>query len=260
MLVVMAGTVKRADSEQGSLRRTVWPDLRDLSPEQQVDRLAGDIEVVEALKAARWAGDDWDFFADVLATYGLGVITGWLMTGKLNQKCREKKVSFTPVPEWVAGVSNECQIIAAEVVARAIHQFQTKILPRGMWNPSRGASLATYFIGQCLFQVGPAVRAWEAERDGALPSSHEDLEMLAPEQGDTAHQDALRQMAAVQLLDKVLEGDSRRALEMEWLGYSREEIAEELGIDKQAVAMRISRGRRKLRQAVHQYQDGGLPA
>lgn len=49
------------------------------------------------------------------------------------------------------------------VVGDAIIAFQRDVLPNGKWRPGGGASLSTFFIGQCLFRYGNAVQQWQRE-------------------------------------------------------------------------------------------------
>ena len=50
-------------------------DLWDLTPEERVERLAGDAALARDLREAGWKGAEWDFVANILACFVLGLVT-----------------------------------------------------------------------------------------------------------------------------------------------------------------------------------------
>ena len=61
-----------------------WLTGESLSELERLERLAGDAELFAALEQQGFAGPDWDYFADVLARYGLAVIRGWMRRGLIE--------------------------------------------------------------------------------------------------------------------------------------------------------------------------------
>jgi len=59
------------------------PEYLELA--EQVDRLAGDVELVTLLALGGYEGRDWDYFATELAKYGLAVLGGWMRRGLIFQ-------------------------------------------------------------------------------------------------------------------------------------------------------------------------------
>src|SRR5690242_19274353 len=48
----------------------------------RVDRLAGDADLVEQLRAESFTGQDYNYAARELLRYGVGVLTSWLCNGR----------------------------------------------------------------------------------------------------------------------------------------------------------------------------------
>ncbi len=243
-------------AEQGDRSDTlrafdVWKHVQGLSPEDQIDRLAGDAELVETLAEAHWAGEEWDFVAQILAEYGLSVIGAWIRQGKINAKCSEKNIKLVRLPEWVWTSRVDCDELTNLIVATSIRQFQTVILPRGLWKPAKGAALSTYFIGQCLIQYPNAAQAWLVGRSPggveAIPVDDADMADLVPAgQASDREDEVLTALLADALLSGAKTDRGRRALEMKYFGYSQKEIAEELACTVKAVAQLLDREKRHL--------------
>lgn len=64
-------------------------DPETLSLAENVDRLAGDADLVTALELGGYTGHDWNVFSNELAKYGIGVITGWMYRGLILTRCKE---------------------------------------------------------------------------------------------------------------------------------------------------------------------------
>jgi hypothetical protein len=107
-----------------------------------------------------YEGPHWRRFADVLAGYGVQVIRSWVVNGKIFLRCREKGIGLN----WgLKRTADDAQELANETVARAVVAFREKVLIPRCWTPEKGASLKTFFVGQCVFQFPNVYRAWEVE-------------------------------------------------------------------------------------------------
>lgn len=131
---------------------------------QHRERLAGDAELVMWLALNGFQGRDYDEFANELAKYGLGVMVAWIRKGVIFGKCRDRGIVGLPEPPTGALTAPDiAEELAYETVARALAYFRSRVLMTGKWNPAKGASLKTYFIGQCLFQFRDVYRAWRQQ-------------------------------------------------------------------------------------------------
>ena len=246
---MMNTTEDRSRRGQSAAPRSL--DLWDLTPEERVDRLAGDAALARDLREAGWKGAEWDFVANILAEYGLGVIGSWLRRGQMSVKCREKGIRSPALPEWVWGHSQECEDLASEVVAKALQQFRDIILPKGLWQPAKGAALSTYFIGQCLIQYPNVAQRWIGDRkSGAadiVPVAADGLSEIVFDAGTPSREDEiLEELVIAVILSSGRTDQARRALEMRYFGYSHKEIALQLGSTEQAVAQMLGREKRHL--------------
>ena len=137
--------------------------LAQMSPEEHEARLGFDAETVLQLQLSAWSDEAWTPVAEALAEYGFGVFVGWLVTGKVFGQLNKvgQPVTACP-PSWLD--DDAVQGLAGETVALAINKFK-KVLKAGTWNPARGASLTTFFVGQCKFQFCNVYRTWFAQEE-----------------------------------------------------------------------------------------------
>lgn len=135
--------------------------VAQMSPEEHAERLRYDVDALLKLQLSGWSDDVWSPVANALAEYGYAVMAGWLVTGKIYSEVKRIGQPVTPCPQ--AWMDDEAiQTLADETVARAIRKFK-KVLFDGAWKAERGASLATYFVGQCKIQFPNVYRQWHRE-------------------------------------------------------------------------------------------------
>ncbi len=115
---------------------------------ESVDRLAADAELIHLLMWAQYEGHEWRKFREALAQYGVAVLKKWILSGQIFRECIAK--GFGAIHRRRRNDEEEALGIAGETVARAIVFFRERVLVRGVWDPSRGASVRTYFIGACI--------------------------------------------------------------------------------------------------------------
>jgi hypothetical protein len=227
----------------------VWLRHEHLPPAERADRLAGDAELVRHLKRQEFQGEDWEFFVNELARYGLAVVSGWMRSGLMAAKCAEKKIAVPALPDVVRDDSDAIDEIATETVAEAIIHFRDDVLVPGIWDPAKGAALKTFFIGQCMKRYANVARRW---LNHDLRPSHE----VMTDEGavlDTGRvvgveDDVLQSLTAQRILEGVRSPRAARALVMDALGYSNAEIARDLGTTLDGASSLIRRTRAALRR------------
>jgi DNA-directed RNA polymerase specialized sigma24 family protein len=230
-----------------------WLDDPRLQPEREVlQRLEGDIELVSDLIVAGYQGPPWRRFANALAAYALPVIKGWLRTGIIYERCRQKRLGLFlprgPIPELA---KEDIEEIAQETIVAALSGFREEVLIPGLWDPRKRASLTTFFIGQCLIRFVAVFRktVGEIRRRRAAEYSHPDLiERLRPISNAA---DPERTAIIRQLLDqerKKLPKVTVDILKLQADGFTQEEIAEMLEMSVGAVESRLYRHRFVRRQ------------
>jgi DNA-directed RNA polymerase specialized sigma24 family protein len=115
---------------------------------EPVERLAADIELVSRLMWAQYQGREWHIFQAALAQYGVAVLVKWMLSGRIFIECKRK--GFGELPRWRRRDRDDAIGISGETVARALLFFRERVLLPGLWDPARGASVRTYFIGACI--------------------------------------------------------------------------------------------------------------
>lgn len=179
-------------------------------------RLSGDVELVSRLMFAGYDGPEWIEVADRLARYGLRVIEAWILDGTIVVRCRQKNLA-APWSHRCAS-RQEAEVLAADTVSTALLRFRDGVLIPGKWRADRGASLSTYFVGQCLLRWANVFYAWQRESRRTLPQESP-LER-AWEVDD--HLQVLDRRQAVDLRDDPLVA---RVLVLRQAGYSWDELS-----------------------------------
>ena len=208
-----------------------------------LDRLAVDLSLYNVLLAAGFAGPSWTLFTDALARYGVAVLKAWIGTGSIFARCMKLGL---PAGRRITLAQREVVDLATITVAVAIGVFQTRVLPQRRWDPDRGASLKTFFIGQCLLSFPREYGKW-------LKDNHE-LGVVAsvPEFADRGPgTDPVDLVEARSLVLRFASSGVRqhkvaRVLALETAGFSQQEISTELGMTVGAIESLLFRHRRSL--------------
>ncbi|MEI9951916.1 MAG: sigma factor-like helix-turn-helix DNA-binding protein [Pseudomonadota bacterium] len=201
-------------------------------------KLEGDQQLVNQLMWEGYAGPSWTRFATALAEYGVQVIRAWALSGQVFVKCEQKGIGKLPVRERSPDDALE---LACETVANAIESFRRKVLIPGHWDPSKGASLRTFFIGQCLFRFPNVYRFWL--REGRRPPKASDVSVHEVMGAAPASPFVGTRLARTLTQ---LEPNSPELLEAySAMGYEQVEIAEILGTTQRAVQSKLFRSRKE---------------
>jgi hypothetical protein len=194
---------------------------------------------------SRWAAE--------FARYGL--LMAWIATRSIFGRLRQRSVGLQQPPEaWLD--QHAVQELAGDTVVVSLDKFRSTVLIPGKWDHTRGASLRTFFIGQCLLQFANIYRSWFArEQRQRLAVPVEDVALWAADNGadrPVEQQVVLREHVTAELA--AVEGSrDRRILGLHSIGYTYRQIGEELGITEKAVESAI--GRLRKRRKARQQQD-----
>ncbi|MEO3939419.1 sigma factor-like helix-turn-helix DNA-binding protein (plasmid) [Dermatophilaceae bacterium Soc4.6] len=212
---------------------------------ERVDRLLADANLVADLQAAGYGGREWQLTAEELARYGVDVLCSWIRKGTIYDKCAQKKRPVKRAPEG-ALTSDEIESIAGETVTRALGYFRDEVLRAGRWDPEKGASLTTFFVGQCILRFPDVYRPWltsvESHR-GSIDLAEVQLsQRLTP-----VEDDVMLSMMTSNALRNVRSDKARRAFVLcHYYGYTQVEAADQLGTTPKAVERALEYARRTL--------------
>jgi len=223
------------------------PSLREQA--ERIDRLAADLELVNDLALEGFAGTNWTKFETELAKYGMAVIGGWMRRRLIFGRCRER--GFGGLPELGREFEpEEIDEITDETVGKALYHFREDVLLKRRWDYQRGATLRTFFVGQCLIRFANIYRRWwgnEVRNGYLLPN---DTEMLVRHGARDIGADAraVDGVLAEQVLSTIKDPRVRRAMELTAAGWEQIEIAQELAVSRKAVERMLANERDRLRR------------
>jgi DNA-directed RNA polymerase specialized sigma24 family protein len=219
----------------------------DSAAAQDLSRLEADQALMLRLSVEGFDGRTWEQVARALAEYGYAVVLAWARTGLIFSKCREKGIRVLAVAGMLTSAPDqEAEDLARDTVAEAIVAFRERVLKARRWDPAKRASLATFFIGACLLQFPNRYRSWELRWARQRRHVLLDVEMAAPAPDNPEHE-VLARSAAIALLARVPDAESRQIVALRADGYALEEIAELTGLSAAAVKSRLHRMRTQLR-------------
>ena len=143
----------------------------------------------------------------------------------------------------------------------AVEKFRDTVLATGRWNPDGGASLKTFFIGQCLFRFpNPYYRSWHTAITGRQQEAPDDLagwKQADPTTRSPEHDLVQREDIARGLAD--LDDRTRAALLLLDQGFDQTEVAARMGTTRKAVEMIVRRHRARLDQPRRHPTRGQTP-
>lgn len=232
---------------------TAWlldPEHHQLT--REVDRLAGDVELVTLLALGRYEGPDWDYFATELAKYGMAVLGGWMFTGKIYAQSKNKGYPLPPLGRAFA--RDEIVELSGETIAKALKHFRSDVLMKNRWDSRKGATLRTYFIGQCLIRYANIYRAWHkdevCERQAARTDDFEFLVDVLGASGENVGALVADRAVIEEALQQVRDPRVVVAMRMNARDRPHAEIAALLGVTTKAVERMLSneQGRQRKRR------------
>ncbi len=233
------------------------PTGRDDRDRERAERAAGDERLFEALKLDGFQGPAWERFVDdTLARYGFRVIRGWVLTMRIFAECFGKGVKGARGSgrEGRPFDDDEVTQITDDTVTVAIRSFR-RVLARGGWSPSGGASLNTFFIGQCVLVFPGVYGRWQRQNwfpsEVSLSARDDDGDpMVEPaDPSPTADPAGLMEVRAevtAALQQAVRDHRTRTMLILRAEGYSDREIANLLDDTERAVEGVVYRHRQRL--------------
>lgn len=219
--------------------KTAGADLTD-----SVDRMTGDVDLITDLALAKFEGDLWDRFANEIAKYGYAVIWNWTVRGLIFAHCKTK--GFGGLPELVRPITvEEAQELANETVAKAVHHFRRDVLMKRKWDPRKGATLRTYFIGQCIIQFPNIYRSWHRQELRNEFALVDDLELLDAEI-DAPDRRVIAGIVGSEAMATIKDPRVRKVMFMTAEGWSQAEIAKQMGVTAKTVERMLANERDRL--------------
>jgi DNA-directed RNA polymerase specialized sigma24 family protein len=241
---------EESGDDAGHLQPLTPAEIKAQKSVENLDRLLGDADLLLRLQLSGYADEEWEPIATEFARYGLGVLPAWLATGKMFVEVR-KTTKVRLVPHEGGFDRETLNDLATDTVVAALPAF-LEVLKQKRWDPAKGASLKTYFLGKCKWEFLNVYKKWQRLHESP------NLELLADEMTTFVDADAAAGPADQALLSREQQravlamlstGRARRAFSLADMGYSHEEIAEQLGVaDAKAVENLLVYQRRRVQE------------
>lgn len=198
-----------------------------------------DIELRDQLQATGCTGPEWEYVATEVARYGWSVMSAWLNTGVIVQKCRDKGRRIELPNAWTV---DDREDLVATAVSDGIAMFRQALID-DLWKPERGASLKTYFLGGCILAFPNALRKWQRDhrryREAIVAIAQEE----SARRPGIESVDIVDAVAALRWLTRNETHRSQAIRMLRFDNYTPAEIAEILGMTPGAVNAALSRMR-----------------
>jgi DNA-directed RNA polymerase specialized sigma24 family protein len=218
----------------------------------EADRL-----LIESLARGGFAGPRQIRFEAELAAYGYPVMMALTRTGEIMKRVAEMGRPLGVRDTILRWSRDDRSELCLETVARALVFFRTKVLIPGKWNPTRGTTVKTYFIGACLFQFTNVFQQWDRERlrwrnkHVVILDDPDDPAGLGEMSGtEDPAQAVLMNQQVDQILTELADRDPtlHRVAQLRLEGYSDVDAAKQVGLSPRAVEGRWYRFNKHLRR------------
>lgn len=214
-----------------------------------VDRLAADDELISILAFGGFVGKEWEYFSTELARYGMAVIGGWMRRGMIFSKCKNR--GFGGLPELGRYFEDdEVDELTGETISNALVHFRRDVLIPHKWDYRRGATLRTFFVGQCLIRFANVYRRWygnEKRNQYDLTDDNEALDTFAPRLAGPDGR-AVDRAVALEVIAGIKDPRVMRAMFLTAGGKSQAEIAIELEVSEKTVERMLANERARIRR------------
>jgi hypothetical protein len=212
--------------------------------EPPLSRREADLAAVARVSHADFRGPVFDSFINDLYKYAWPVMLDAIRTGSIVTIQTGLPPRSIPPNErqLLHDSSPEREDLALGSIARAVPKFITS-LRNGRWDPAKGRSLRTFFIGACVYAFWQEYDLWRAQRRRQLAAIWRLASLDSEPCGPTDELEERRDcQEAVRLL---LEKAAKKSPELEAIlqclltGMTAAEAASQLGYSERAVEGRL---------------------
>ncbi len=243
------GAAERLQQDQWNPH--AWADTAGggLTPEEKsqadaIDRRLGDRILIEKLRAAGFEGKEWQTAAEELARYGVDVLGSWVRNGTIYERCAHRRRFITRPPEGALDVA-EARSLVNGTVAMALQHFREDVLIPGAWDPAKGASITTYFVGQCLMRFPDTYRPW-LNQVRKFERGTDIAKVQLSQSINPVEEDVIISMTNHAALSVVRSQKAKQAFVMTAMGYTQVHIADHLGTTPKAVERMLDYARKQI--------------
>lgn len=127
------------------------------------------------LRERGFEGEEYELFAGKLLEDGYATIKPWIASGRMAREATRRGRVVGRLPRGTTEA--DIHELATDTVYAALKMYRRLALVEARWQPDRGATLLSYFLGACV-QVYPGChRRWlrEQQRWWHLTTASEQL-------------------------------------------------------------------------------------
>ena len=202
-----------------------------------------DVELHRQLADENFEGPRWDRLVEVLVEFAFPALTTWIVSGEIRHYvARNARVLLEAPPSPIT--QEDAEDLALDTIVDALGRFRDRVLRANRWDPSRGTTLTTWWIGYCLLRLPDVYRRWRtAQRRWSFSlRAAEQLKSVGLEEAsdDPADQLIMHEELA-RALASVHSELTQRILQLKAQGYRHREISEKLGCSVKAIESRLAR-------------------
>jgi DNA-directed RNA polymerase specialized sigma24 family protein len=203
--------------------------------QENFERRIADQQLRDELAASNFTGRKYERFKDELARYGMSVLRAWMHSGHVFELVARRRFSLHPSDTELDELTRDSDAreeLATMTVAVALPRFRERALVGGGWRYEGGSSLATYFMGACLYVFPNEFRRWRSARQ-KWGRAHDGEARTRGPAVNPAADPAVRAVGNTRVYDALKRADPRTRAIVSLVidGYSQKEIAELLGED-----------------------------
>jgi DNA-directed RNA polymerase specialized sigma24 family protein len=225
----------------------VRPPAADTAPATQQDKVAANLarlhsdrELLEQVKAADFTGPEYQQLHDDLWMHAWKVLRTLVRTGRILDIDIGFPHSVPNREEWdlLHGSAEVRDGLVIEAIASAVQPYMTRLRNEG-WNPEKGASLRTHFIGFACRHFWHAFTRWAKKRRRDLAMLTDLQKLYRP--SDSAEDPALRisQRAALRRILRSASTEQKAMAALLLRGMTHVEVAEALNMTTRQVEARM---------------------
>ncbi|MFD8992248.1 hypothetical protein ACFVZ4_29905 [Streptomyces goshikiensis] len=218
------------------------------------EKLEADRALYARLQQRGFTGSEMDLLREDLWLYGWKCLSAWTKDGTIIEKCGERDI-IVPSRWFEVETLRRRGDLRDEVVhtavEHAVRTFTEGYLRDGRWNPDKGATMRTYFLGTCMYAFRDAFRDWSGRYRRNLFSAADPLVQaeLYSLYGFGSHEDTTVFQETIKRIMENAGPEVRAICGCIWeTKMTHKEIGDELGLSSRAVEghMRRLRGRVKI--------------
>ncbi|MGW1789223.1 RNA polymerase sigma factor [Streptomyces tubercidicus] len=226
----------------------------DTTEHRQVptSRRMADEQLVRLLSEDGFAGPRYERFEEELARYGISVMRGWMHSGFVFKLVASRGFDLKPHDQELERLACDGDLreeLAMMTVARSLSRFRERALIGEGWKAEGGASIATYFMGACVYEFPNEFRRHRKEEERWRRGAEQETTGGPVPSVQSVADEVLGNLCVLEDLRGIDNPRARAVVALTIDGYTQEEIRHMLDVSSvRAVEAVLHRWRSKAKR------------